>query len=95
MVVFRVDYANKLNRENMATAFIEVYRSTREVSLGFQRRVKAMVWGSLSPSQLNDKNWVYADSQHAGRWLKYVHLEVSTSFFRLAGKVGCESPNLL
>jgi hypothetical protein len=57
VVLFYVDYANMLNNESTATTFLQVWRSTKEVKLGFKVKKQQMGWSmeNMTSTKLNDK----------------------------------------
>ena len=93
VVVWYVNYANRLNRENTATTWIQYYLYSREVKIGFLRRKKELTWdsGSMAQTKLNDKEFEYADSCYSGEWQNYTSWEVCQSLYDKSQKVAIPS----
>ena len=73
VAMWLVDYQNNLNAESTATTVIQVWRSTREVKIGFRRKANSMTWNSdtMSKSKLNEQEHGFVDGVHPGRWTAY------------------------
>ena len=69
---------NSLNTEVTATTMIQVWRSTKDLELGWKRKKEAFGWTnqSIGQSKLDDKKFLYVCGIHKKRWAKYRHYEI-------------------
>ncbi len=81
---FLKDLGNKLNDEATSTTFLEVYRSTKDVDPGWNRRKRLFGWTnqSLGNAKYDEKKFEYIDLIFENRWPHYRNFELCAAFHR-------------
>ena len=91
------EIGNFLNKDTTSTTPIEIWASTVQVQEAWERQKELHKWSfnQQLTSVMNEKKLEVANGLFKNRWAKYQHLEVCTTFFRLANEIIIEALSII